>query len=202
MKLPKLDPSKDYAGLYVVDFGPCADAGAATVGVGYTADEVAALLESERYRDARVYKVHRMLPDGTVELRGMSRRRFEAESAMVFCSGDADRARGDFDDLKALAEAHPLPCRARLLWGGLGYRPRFPWVAALLYPAEYEDEVSAWLLEHDVRAGETAEGGISHATTVLENLQVRGRAQLASVAARASRSRDEVLRAVGETIQR
>ena len=170
--------------------------------MGYTAEEVAVLLESERWREARVYKVHRMLPDGTVELKGVSRRRFESESAFVFSSRDAERARKDFDDLRALAESHPLPCRARLLWGGLGYKPRFTWVAALLFPAEYEDELSAWLLERDFQGGESVDAGISHATTVLANLQVRGRAQLTHQVAVESRARDEVLRAVGETIQR
>jgi hypothetical protein len=37
---------------------------------------------------------------------------------------------------------------------------------------------------------------------VLENLQVRGRAQLAHAAARESRSFDELRKAVGETFQR
>lgn len=201
MRLPKLKPDTDYQGLYVVDFGD-AGSGQATVGVGYTAEEVAVLLESERYRDAHVYKVHRVLPDGTVELRGMSPRRFQVESAFVFSSRDKDAARKDFDDLVVLAERDPPPCRARLLYGGLGYQPRFPWVAALFYPAEYEDELSAWLLRHDVRAGESVEGGISHATTVLENLQVRDSAQLVAAAGRRSRSRDEVLRAVGQALQR
>lgn len=202
MKLPTLDPAKNYDGLYVVDFAPCAEAGPATVGVGYTAEEVAVLLESERYRGARVYRLHRLLADGTVELKGVSPRRFEVESAFVFCSRDADRARTDFDDLKALAEGDPPPCRARLLYGGLGYQPALPWVAALLYPAEYEDDVSAWLLKHDYQGGESVDAGVSHATTVAANLQVRAHAQLSAAAARRSRSRDEVLKAVGQVLQR
>lgn len=202
MKLPRLDPSKNYAGLYVVDFGPCADAGTATVGVGYTAEEVAVLLEQQRYAAARVYKVHRMHADGTVELKGVAPERFQGESAFAFCSRDEATARRGFDDLAALAETHPLPCRARLLFGALGYGPTFPWVTALLYPAEYEDELSAYLLAHDVRAGETVDAGMSHARLVQENLQVRQRAQLPCVAWRESRKPQQVLRAVGETLQR
>ncbi|MBN2583682.1 MAG: hypothetical protein JXL80_11505 [Planctomycetes bacterium] len=195
MRLPRLDPQKNYDGLYVVDFGDAA-------AVGYTAEEVGVLLESDKYRDVRVYKVHRMHPDGTVELKGVASRRFDVESAFVFCSRDADRARKDFDDLTALAESDPLPCKARLLYGQLGYQPQFPWVAALLYPAEYEDELSAWLLKHDVQAGETVDAGISHATVVAANLQVRDRAQLACRAWRESRDRDEVFRSVGRAVQR
>jgi len=201
MKLPRLDPSKKYDGLYVVDFSTAAEGGD-VVGVGYTAEEVAMLLESQRYATANVYKVHRVRPDGTVELKGVPRSRFESESAFVFCSRHEERARNDYHDLVALAEAHPLPCRARIQWGALSYKPAFPFVVAVFYPAEYEEEMSNWLLEHDVQAGETVDAGISHATIVTANLQVRNHAQLASVAAHPSRSREQVLKAVGETLQR
>ena len=53
-----------------------------------------------------------------------------------------------------------------------------------------------------LQAGETVDAGISHATIVTANLQVRNHAQLASVAAHPSRSREQVLKAVGETLQR
>ena len=75
-------------------------------------------------------------------------------------------------------------------------------MAALLYPAEYEDDVSAWLLKHDYQGGESVDAGVSHATTVAANLQVRAHAQLSAAAARRSRSRDEVLKAVGQVLQR
>ena len=205
MKLLRLDSSKNYDGLYVVDFGRCGEAAgsaAGTVGVGYTAEEVAMVLESERYAQARVYKIHRVLANGQVELRGVSPRRFEVESAFVFCSREAERAQRDFEELRRLAESDPLPCRARILWGELGYRPAFPWVAALLYPAENEDELSVWLLKHDYQGGETVEAGISHASAVVNNLQVRDRGQLPCAAWRESRSREEVLLSVGQSLQR
>jgi len=202
MKLPKLDSSKDYRGLYVIDFSPCGEAVGETVAVGYTAEELAIVLESERYAQARVYKIHRLQPDGTVELRGVSRRRFDVESAFCFCSREPGRAEKDFAELKALAEQWPLPCKARLLWGELGYQPMFPWVVALLYPAEYEDELSAWLIERNYRGGECVDAGISHATNVAANLRVRERAQLPCAAWRQSRAPEEVLRAVGQTLQR
>ena len=47
MKLPQLTDPDRYEGLYVFDFGEqCA--------VGYTASEIAVLLESERYRNGKV----------------------------------------------------------------------------------------------------------------------------------------------------
>ena len=195
MNLPRLDASKNYQGLYIVDFGDSA-------AVGYTAEEVAILLEQERYATLKVYKLHRLHPDGTMDLKGVSPRRWSAESAFVFSSRDAARADGDFDALRALADRDPPPCRARLLVGRLSYAPQFPEAAALLYPAEYEDEMSAWLLQHNYQGGETCDAGLSHATTVTAHLEVRRRAQLPAAAWRESRSRDEVLKAVGQAIQR
>ena len=52
MKLPKLQKPDSYVGLYVVDFGD-------NTGVGFTAQEVAELFESERYKDCKAYKIHR-----------------------------------------------------------------------------------------------------------------------------------------------
>jgi hypothetical protein len=195
MRLPRIDASKDYSGLYVVDFGDQA-------GIGYTIEEVRMLMEEERYRKCRVYKVHGMRPDGTVELKAVSPTRFAVESAYAFCSRKCEQARADFDSLRQLAETDPLPCKARLLFGKLSYGPQFPYVAAIIYPAEYEDELSQWLLRHDVQAGETVDHGISHAQNIQANLQVRDHAQLPAQAWRQSRSRDELLRAVGDGVQR
>ena len=61
MKMPELTSADKYAGLYVFDFGEQA-------AVGYTAEEIAVLLESEKYRTGKVYRIHRALPDGTMEL--------------------------------------------------------------------------------------------------------------------------------------
>ena len=50
MKLPELEKPEKYVGLYIFDFGD-------HVGVGFTAGEVAELLESEKYRDGKVYRI-------------------------------------------------------------------------------------------------------------------------------------------------
>ena len=47
MKLPKLENPDRYQGLYVFDFGDHAD-------VGFTVEEVAELLDSERYKEGKV----------------------------------------------------------------------------------------------------------------------------------------------------
>ena len=50
MELPKLVSPESYAGLYVFDFD-------GQVAVGYTADEIAVLLESERHADGKAYRL-------------------------------------------------------------------------------------------------------------------------------------------------
>lgn len=65
------------AGRYVVDFGH------ETVS-GFTAREVAALLESEQFRDIRVYRIHNAYPDGRMELVGVDNTRFNLEDCFLF----------------------------------------------------------------------------------------------------------------------
>lgn len=209
MRLPKLEHPETHAGLFVVDFGR-------TCSVGYTAEEVAWLMESEANADAKVYRIHGAEPDGTMMLKGVPTERFSLESGMFFHSRDGGAARADFESLKALAETHPLPCRAQLIlaWHG---RPghadeshgrdacattRLPFVAGLAYPAECDEDVSRWLLDHDVRAGEYADGGIGRLEQMRQRITIIDSAQLHARPARASRSREEVFAAVGEPIQR
>jgi hypothetical protein len=57
MQLPKLRQPDRYVGLYVFDFGD-------HTGVGFTAQEVAELFESEKYKKCKAYKIHKAYPDG------------------------------------------------------------------------------------------------------------------------------------------
>ncbi len=57
MKLPKLEKPEKYVGLYIFDFGN-------HVGAGFTAREVAELLESYKYKDFKFYKIHKDHPYG------------------------------------------------------------------------------------------------------------------------------------------
>ena len=96
MKLPKIEDGGRYVGLYVVDFGDHA-------GVGFTAEEVAELFESGRYKDCKAYKIYNARPDGQMELRGVRREMFELEIGMFFYESDIETARGDYERLVALA---------------------------------------------------------------------------------------------------
>ena len=195
MKVPRLEHPERYAGLYVVDFGD-------TTGVGYTAEEVAMLLESEAYAHVQVYRMHRACPDGTLELKGVPRERFLAEAGLLFYRPEMPPARADYEALRRLAEAAPPPCRARLFLGVLPSQVRLPYVVGLAYPAEYDEDVSRWMLEADVSIGEVADGGIGRLETIQRQARIVDSAQLVAAAGRRSRSRREVLASVGRAIQR
>jgi hypothetical protein len=195
MKLPQLKDPTRYAGLYVVDFGN-------QTAVGYTAREVELLLDHEAYRHCRVYKIHRAQPDGTLELKGVDHKRFLLEEGLFFHRQDEAAARADFQELRRLAEEVTPPCRAKLRLARLeADQPGF--VTVLIYPSEYSDEISRWLLDAEYAGGDYAEGGASHVTdfyqtahTILAAHQIWGSED------GISRSVEEVLAATSRAVQR
>jgi hypothetical protein len=149
MRLPKLEKPDRYVGLYVVDFGEDS-------AVGVTAHEVAELLESEKYKDSKVYKIHNAYADGRLELRGVPAETFELEAGMLFYSSDGQSAKRDFKELVNLAVKTAPPCRAKVHLAK--YRDD-KFVVAIIYPAEYDDELSRWLLDAEFRTAGAVEGG-------------------------------------------
>jgi hypothetical protein len=193
MKLPKLDKPDRYKGLYIFDFGD-------HTAVGFTAEEVAELLESERYREGKVYKIHRAYPDGRLELKGVPTEAFQLESGMLFYSTLAETAQGDFKRLVDVAIEAAPPCRAKV---HLARYDDEKYAVALIYPSEYEDEVSRWLLDRSYRTTGPAEGG----TGVVEHYyrdapEVLERHQLFGAREGISRTGDELLGALKQAVQR
>lgn len=154
LKLPEVDSPERYAGLYVFDFG-------GQVALGYTADEIAVLLESERYREGKVYRIHRAWPDGRMELAGVSAAVFQLEDGLFFYRADLEAARRDFEELAGLDEP---PCRMKL---HLAHLPgaAYEYVTAAIYPAERTHDVSSWLGEHNYAGGDFVEGGPSQVSS-------------------------------------
>jgi hypothetical protein len=149
MKVPKLQNSEKYTGLYIFDFGDHA-------GVGFTAEEAAELLESEKYKDCKVYKIHGAYPDGTLELKGVPAQTFQLEGGMFFYSNALESSREEFKKLADLAASTSPPCRAKV---HLSKYSDNKYVVALIYPAEYDDEFSSWLLDGRYKTSGAAEGG-------------------------------------------
>ena len=171
MKLPELNKPERYTGLYVFDFGD-------HTGVGFTAQEVGELLESERYRGGKVYKIHKAYPDGSLELKGVSREIFQLEAGMLFYAQSREQALEDYQRLVNLAVSSRPPCKAKVHLTRLDDQT---WVTALIYPAEYDAEVSSWLLIGDYFTAGAVEGGIEatvryykRASEILERHQLYG----------------------------
>ncbi|MEP0845993.1 MAG: hypothetical protein HRF50_04120 [Phycisphaerae bacterium] len=197
MKLPALDQPARYQGLYVFDFGGwCA--------VGYTAEEIAMLLESEKYRDGKVYRIHRASPDGRMELAGVSNDRFQLESGMFFYRASENAARLDFEDLCRKADDAPPPCKSFVHLadrGGAAGAARY--VVALIYGAEHDQDVGAWLNAIEFEGGDVVEGGVSHVTNYYdERCAILERRQLWTRSSIPSRSADEVFASVRRAVQR
>ena len=188
VELPQRPPQ---AGLYVFDFGDW-------TATGCTAAEIALLLESEQYRAGKVYRIHRVSPDGRMELRGVPNERFQLESGLLFFRNDAAAAAADFQTLTALAEQTPPPCRAFVQQADRGAEAEANrYVVALVYPAEYEDDIAAWLLELGYAGGDSVEGGPSSVTNYYhEAKDIVARRQLWSREAVPSRERDELFAAL------
>jgi len=148
--ISKIENAENYKGLYVVDFGDHS-------GTGFTAEEVAELLESEKFQDIKVYKIYRAYPDGKMELKGVPNEIFQLEAGMFFYEQDENAARADFKKLVNIAITNAPPTKAKV---HLAKYSDEKFVTAIIYPAEQGDEVSKWLLENNYKTNGTAEGGI------------------------------------------
>ncbi len=193
MKLPKLQKPDSYVGLYVVDFGD-------NTGVGFTAQEVAELFESERYSHCKAYKIHRAYPDGKLELKGVQRDIFQLEAGMFFFLADSETARDDYKRLVKLGIETDVPCKAIV---HLARYSDDKFAVSLIYSAEYDDEISRWLLEHNYKSAGVAEGGVSAVTRyydakpeILERHQLWGRSSVES------RTGEELLASTKIAVQR
>lgn len=195
MNLPSLSDPAKYAGLYVFDFGE-------QVAVGYTAPEIEMLLESERYRNGKVYRIHRVSPDGTVELHGVSPVRFQMEDGLFFYRRSETEAAADFAALRRLAVTVPPPCRAQWQRSVLQHAAT-PHVNALIFPAECSDDVAAWLLHAGYAGGDYVEGGPSQVTGYYDaGPDVIEREQLWPAKDVPVRSREEVYATTHRVVQR
>lgn len=150
MKLPEIKNPDRYIDLYAVDFDDHS-------GVGFTGDEVAELLESEKFRNIKVYKIYKAYPDGRMELKGVSNEIFELEAGMFFYESDEASARGDYKKLTDSAVKTAPPAKAKV---HLARYSDKKFAVALIFPAEYNDQFSRWLLDVDYKTKGAAEGGI------------------------------------------
>lgn len=193
MKLPELENPKKYVGLYIFDFG-------GHCGVGFTAEEVAELFESEIYKSCKAYKIYKAYPDGKLELKGVRAELFQLEAGMFFYTSALETAGGDFKRLINLAVKTIPPCRAKIQ---LAKYNDNKFVTALIYPAEYDDEISIWLTKGDYKTTGAADGGIEAVERYYAHKpQVVDKHQLYSKSVPESRTGEDLLACVKMAIQR
>ena len=193
MKLPELKNSEKYVGLYIFDFGDHA-------GVGFTAEEVAELFESEKYKNCKAYKIHRAYPDGRLELKGVRPEIFQLEAGMFFYSNGLEIAKVNFKGLVNLAVKSAPPCRAKL---HLARYTNEKFVTAIVYPAEYDDQISAWLSDGDYKTTGATEGGSEAVQRYYDyKPQILDRHQLFGKSEYQSRSGAELLANLKLAVQR
>ena len=193
MKLAKVKNPKKYVGLYVVDFGDHS-------ATGFTAQEVAELLESERFKHIKVYKIHNAQPDGRMELKGVQNQTFRLEKGMFFYSADAESAQANFKQLVDLAVKSAPPARAKV---HLSKYSDQKFVTALIYPAEYDDEFSRWLIDGDYKTAGAAQGGVKAVERYYDQRpDILDRHQLFGQSAHQSRTGAELLAGVKLSVQR
>ncbi len=194
MKLPALSDPRKYTGLYVFDFGD-------HVSVGYTGAEISILLASERFRSGQAYRIHRVLPDGTIHLQGVSRDTFSQQDGLFFLRSSEVAARADFNALRRAAEASPPPCHMKLHLVASTEAPDL-FVTAVLFPAESTHDASAWLQRIAFEGGDQVTGGV-HETSEYHSAGYRTIDQTQLWAAGPTgRSQGEVLATTHLAVQR
>ena len=119
---------------------------------------------------------------------------------MFFYSGDLETARRDFKEMVNLAVKSSPPCRAKV---HLGKYSAEKFVVALIYPAEYDEQVSSWLLDGTYKTSGAAEGGIEavqryydHEVEILDRHQLFGQSEMIS------RTGQELLVSLKRAVQR
>lgn len=191
MNIPVTDKAEDYVGLYVIDFGEqCA--------VGYTAEEVAILLESEEYADIKVYRIHRASPDGQMELAGVPHQRFQLESGMFFRCFTQAQARDEYRQLLDHYDGQSPRCRAKLHLA----RDGGGWLIGLIFPAECEQDMGRWLADAEFDHKGVVDAGSSQVTQYYECAKVIEAAQLWPASSLRGRDLDQLRAAMGQAFQR
>jgi hypothetical protein len=119
---------------------------------------------------------------------------------MFFYCRELETARRDFKTLVNLAVKSASPCRAKV---HLAEYNDDKFVVAIIYPAEYDDEVSSWLLDGRYKTSGSAEGGIEAVQRYYDNQpQILDRHQLFGKSEQISRTGQELLASIKSAVQR
>ncbi|MEK7994183.1 MAG: hypothetical protein AAB403_10305, partial [Planctomycetota bacterium] len=125
---------------------------------------------------------------------------FALEAGMFFYSNALETGRKDFRALVNLAVKTAPPCRAKV---HLARCSDDEFVVALVYPAEYDAEVSSWLLAGGYKAAGAAEGGVEAVQRYYDRqAEILDRHQLFGQSESISRTGPELLASLKLAVQR
>jgi hypothetical protein len=125
---------------------------------------------------------------------------FQLEAGMFFYADVLDIARQNFNELVKLAVKTAPPSRAKL---HLAKYNENEFVVALIYPSEYNDEFSGWLLEGKYKTAGSAEGGVGAVQRYYDRRpEILDRHQLFSQSELLSRTGQELLANFKVAVQR
>lgn len=148
-------PSKDpgsLVGRFIVDF-----AGARHTGL--SAQAVVDLLAESGAAEAVIFRIHRVVGPGRMELVGVSPRLFHTDDGFIFRRREVSAARADFEALCAAAIATPPPSRLRVQLVEVG-STALAHAVVLLFPAPCMEGVGYWLQRCGLHPGDDVEGGV------------------------------------------
>jgi hypothetical protein len=187
MNTPNIEEPTKLAGLYMIDFGQHSAS-------GFTRQEVTELLESEKFQDIKVFRIHNAYPDGKMELKGVPNQLFQLEAGLFFYAYSEQDARTTYTKLGDLAVTAAPPAMAKLQ---LAKYDDQKFVTAIIYPAECDSQFSDWLLDNKFNTNGPAAGGISEVKNYYtQKPQIIERRQLFNAENKQHRTGQELLKAI------
>jgi len=193
MNIPNIKKAEKYIGLYILDFGEYSS-------IGFTADEVAEVLESKKFSEVKIYKIHNASPDGQMEIKGVNAEIFDLEAGMLFHASTKEQAKSDYKKLVAIAVTHAPPARAKVHLAQINSQE---YLVGLIYPAEADDEFSKWLTDNKYFTNGAARGGIDAISQYYDTkAEVLERHQLFPSSSLESKTGDKLLTSLKLATQR
>lgn len=123
---------------------------------GVSADEAAELVRNSGDDDVEVFIIHRVTPEGRLELAGIEPASLTQRDCMMFSHGNVVGARRDYDAFVTYSATSPPPCRVEMKFGhAKSFEP--PHVVILIFPSACQTAMGGWLSDAPFDPGESVE---------------------------------------------
>ncbi|MBK8270131.1 MAG: hypothetical protein IPK83_18275 [Planctomycetes bacterium] len=123
---------------------------------GLAAHEVLELIETGNAENANLFRIHRVNPDNSLELVGVSIDALRRSDALIFVEPDVAAARLDYDALCAAAAHRPPPCRIDLSLAHVK-EENSAHAVVLVFPFACSESVGQWLVAVDLKTAARVE---------------------------------------------